>query len=138
MVLSLIRTILGPNGRRLPEYGGASGAWMYGLLRDYYCHSQTNATEKHVRKCLAGQCKLSHVISGHYHNDNGYERILTDTRGVAATCTSLNRLRRIQTEVRDILPESVRTAIDPYYHTDATREQVATYLAQALWCTYQS
>ena len=72
MVLSLIRTILGPNGRRLPVYGGASGAWMYGLLRDYYCNSQTNATEKHVRKCLAGQCKLSHVLTNHYRRTDGY------------------------------------------------------------------
>lgn len=136
MTQSIIQIILGTNGRRIPEYGGAGNAWAYGLLADYYRHSHTNASEKHIHKCLAGQCILSHVISDHYRRDNGYDRILLDTRGIAATCTSLSRLRRIQAEVRDAQPEAIRAATDPYYHPDATREQVAIYLAQALWRTY--
>lgn len=138
MTQRIIQIILGANGRRIPEFGGAANAWSYGLHADYYRHSHTNASEKHVRKCLAGQCKLSHVLTGHYRHTAGYGGILSDTRVIATTCTSLSRLRRIQAEVRDTLPASIRAATDPYYHADATREQVATYLAQALWCTYQS
>lgn len=138
MVLSIIRTILGTNGRRIPEFGGAGNACAYGLLADYYRQSHTNATEKHVRKCLAGQCRLSHVLTDHYRRTDGYDRILADTRGIAVTCTSLSRLRRIQSEVRDALPEEIRLAIEPFYQAEATREQIAEYLAQALWCTYHS
>ena len=138
MTQRIIQIILGSNGRRIPEFGGASYAWTYGLLADYYRHSHTNASEKHVRKCLRGKCKLSHILTGHYRHTAGYDGILSDTRVIATTCTSLSRLRRIQTEVRDTLPASIRAATDPYYHADATREQVAEYLAQVLWCTYQS
>lgn len=136
MTQSIIQIILGINGRRIPEYGGACNAWSYGLLADYYRHSHTVVSAKHIRKCLAGQCRLSHVIADHYRRDDGYDRILSDVRGIAATCTSLSRLRKIQAEVHDTLPENLRTDIGQYYHPDATREQVAEYLAQALWRTY--
>ena len=120
MTQRIIQIILGSNGRRIPEFGGASYAWTYGLLADYYRHSHTNASEKHVRKCLAGQCRLSHVLTDHYRRTDGYDRILADTRGIAVTCTSLSRLRRIQSEVRDALPEEIRLAIEPFYQAKAT------------------
>ena len=40
MTQSIIQIILGTNGRRIPEFGGAGNAWSYGLLADYEQHPE--------------------------------------------------------------------------------------------------
>lgn len=134
MTHTIIRIITGRTGRRLPEYGGLENIWTRGVMASYYRHSGATACDKHVRKILGGGSGLSHLIPEHYIDS--YDRILADMQGITRTCTSLHRLRKIQAEIRDALPATVRAAAEPYYCPDATRDQIAAYLAQAVWHAY--
>lgn len=134
MTHTIIRIITGRTGRRLPEYGGLENIWTRGVMASYYRHSGATACDKHVRRILGGGSGLSHLIPEHYIDS--YDRILADMQGIARTCTSLHRLRKIQAEIRDALPATVRAAAEPYYCPDATRDQIAAYLAQVMWHTY--
>lgn len=158
LTVDIIQRIIGRTGRRHPEYGGLLDAYTQGLQASYYIpeyirvhipkadrairhHMEDIVSEKTIREYCNGTHRIPHWIIQHYAGDAGHRRVLDDMLGLTRTCTSLHRLRVIQAEVHTYLatalPPDVAVQVERHYTpTGATRDQIALYLADALYYGY--
>lgn len=134
-IIDVAQAIIGTNGRRVPEYGGISNAWVRGLFPSYYCGSRKSS--KTVFHYLDRSWTLPKELTDTYASPGYFTYILTDMEKLCQTVTSLHRLRRIQEEIHQMVITSVPKDhidnLEQHYVADgASRDQIATYLTDVI------
>lgn len=134
-IIDIARTIIGKNGRRVPEFGGIAYSWTCGMMPSYYGGTRKNS--KTVFHYLNRSWTLPKELADTYTSPGYYPYILADMENLCQTVTSLHRLRRIQEEIHQkvitSVPEGHLRNLDQHYVADgASRNQIATYLADVL------
>lgn len=134
-IIDVARTIIGKNGRRVPEYGGISNAWVRGLFPSYYGGVRKNG--KTVFHYLNRSWTLPNELTDTYVSPAYYPSVMADMENLCQTITSLHRLRRIQKEIHQMVitsvPEGHLRNLEQHYVADgASRDQIANYLSEVL------
>lgn len=120
------------------EYGCIENLLVYGLFPDFYKH-QNKPSHRRARAICSGSLECPVKISAFYVTENGEECLRKNLQTVVNTVRSLNRLHKIQSDVHAVLEtqQSVYSQYEAvkvqYLGSQATREQVARYLAAALY-----
>lgn len=140
----MAQRLLGPGGRMWPEYGTLDTLWCRGIYTDYYRNHHYAAESSCARYC-AGHSKLPRPLQRRYTLPDGLQQLRHNMQHVVAASTSLARVRRIQMDVHGwvdtlMLLDTDKTQIEAnYVAMDATRDQIAAYLADVLhWVTLAS
>lgn len=136
MLAAICRIIVGPRGRRIPAYGDIHTAYTKGLFADYYRYNPLVSVQT-VYKYTNQTTPYPHFLAQHYAGDSGYRRNLGDMMGIADACASITQLCQIQGEVHawvigHLPPETADSLGCNYVNQDATRRQVAVYLAEIM------
>lgn len=133
MLWAACRIIVGPTGRRLPAYPDIHAAYTQGLFADYYTYNP-QVSIKTCYKYANRTVPFPHFLERHYGTNRGYRRTLSDMMGVVDATPSITLLWQIQSEVHQwILDNSLQNDAcclnANYVETNATRSQIAAYLA---------
>lgn len=136
MIAAVCRIIVGPTGRRMPAYRDIQAAYTQGLFADYFSLNPM-VSVKTCYKYANRTAPFPHFLEQHYGGSKGYRRTLGDMMGVVDSCPSITLLWQIQSEVYRWVETHLQGEVafhinENYVNTNASRSQIARYLAVAV------